>query len=88
MLVLRFNHYTSQSSIDLPASWKSILKLEGLWAGPCNLILDNKSYQINYSFHFKSILNGLGMQMEEDFQHAELGSYQGYNLIGYDPLIS
>lgn len=76
---------SAQNGTDFPESWKTMLKLEGLWTGPCTMILPNKSYQIKYSFHFKSILDGTGMQMDENFQHAELGYFQGTNLIGYDP---
>jgi len=75
----------AQNGTDISVSWKTMLRLEGLWTGPCNMILDSKSYQIKYSLNFRSILNGIGMQMDENFQHTELGSYQGTNLIGYDP---
>lgn len=68
-----------------PPALERLMKLEGHWVGEARMVIEGKGYTVTYHADFRRTKDGSGLTMSEWFDSADLGSFRGENLIGYDP---
>ena len=64
---------------------QNLMKFLGRWDADATLTLEGKTYKVVYSVNGKKTADGNGLDMDEWFTHADLGTLKGANLAGFNP---
>jgi hypothetical protein len=68
-----------------PEILKRVLTLEGKWEAKASMQMGGKSYNFEYTMHFRKTADGNGLYMDEKATIPEIGKLVGGNVIGFDP---
>jgi hypothetical protein len=83
VVVLDLNAQEKKPEIPVPV--KNLMKFLGKWKADASLIMDGKTYKVDYYVNCKKTADGNGLTADEDFASPDLGTLKGANLAGYDP---
>lgn len=85
VLMLSFAVYAQMEPPTVPDAVNGLKKFVGRWNSDATLVIEGKSYKVDYHVEGREIAEGNGVYLDEWFTSPELGALKGGNLVGYDP---
>jgi hypothetical protein len=77
--------WAQASAPAMPEAVINLNKFNGVWQANITSVMDNKTYQFDYTVKCMPIAGGMGAYWEESGTHPTLGDMRASDLFGYNP---